>query len=60
LFPELKGTLVERELRHVIEDLRQVSDEFYYSKDQRWYETKGYPASLAPFSFFGTFQTRRP
>ena len=45
LFPELKGTLVERELRHVIEDHSQVSYEFFYPKDQHWYETKGYPAS---------------
>ena len=45
VFPDLKGTLVERELRQVIEDHTQVSYEFYYPKDQRWYETKGYPAS---------------
>ena len=45
LFPELKGTIVERELRQVIEDHTQVSYEFYYPKDKRWYETKGYPAS---------------
>ena len=45
VFPELKGTVVERELRHVIEDHRQVSYEFFYPKDQHWYETKGYPAS---------------
>ena len=45
LFPDLKGTLVERELRRVIQDHVQISFEFYYPKDQRWYETKGYPAS---------------
>ena len=45
VFPELKGTLVERELRSVLEDHVQVSYEFHYPKDQRWYETKGYPAS---------------
>lgn len=45
LFPDLKGTLVEREIRHVIEDHVQATYEFYYPKDQRWYETKGYPAS---------------
>lgn len=42
LFPDLKGTIVERELRSVIEDHMQVSFEFYYPKDQHWYETKGY------------------
>jgi PAS domain S-box-containing protein len=45
VFPDLKGTLVERELRSVIQDHVQVCFEFYYPKDQRWYETKGYPAS---------------
>jgi PAS domain S-box-containing protein len=45
LFPDLKGTTVERELRSVIEDHMQVSFEFYYPTDQRWYETRGYPAA---------------
>jgi PAS domain S-box-containing protein len=45
LFPEVKGTIAERELRSVIEDQRQVSFEYYHPKDQHWYETKGYPAS---------------
>jgi hypothetical protein len=45
VFPDLKGTVVERELRHLIEEHMQVSYEFFYPKDQRWYETKGYPAS---------------
>ena len=45
LFPELKGTPVERDLRSVLEDHVQVRFEFYYPTDQHWYETKGYPAS---------------
>jgi PAS domain S-box-containing protein len=45
LFPDLKGTLVERELRQVIEAHAPITYEFFYPKDQRWYETKGYPAS---------------
>ena len=35
LFPDLKGSLVERELRQVIEDHTQISYEFFYPKDQR-------------------------
>lgn len=35
VFPDLKGTLVERELRSVIDDRVQISFEFYYPKDQR-------------------------
>jgi PAS domain S-box-containing protein len=45
LFPDLKGTLVERKLRQVIEAHAPITYEFFYPKDQRWYETKGYPAS---------------
>lgn len=45
VFPDLKGTVIERELRQVLDDHVQVTYEFYYSKDQHWYETKGYPAS---------------
>lgn len=45
LFPELRGTIFERELRHVIQDHVQVSYEFQSAKDRRWYETKGYPSS---------------
>jgi PAS domain S-box-containing protein len=42
VFPELKGTIVERELRLVIEEHVQVNFEFCFPKDQHWYETKGY------------------
>ena len=45
IFPDLKGTTVERELRSVIEDHMQASFEFYSPKDLRWYEIRGYPAS---------------
>lgn len=59
LFPELKGTIVEREIRHVIEDHVQVSYEFYYPKDQRWYETKGYPASPGAILVFRDITARK-
>ena len=45
LVPALKGTTVERQVRSVIEDHMQVSFEFYYPQDQRWYEIRGYPAT---------------
>jgi PAS domain S-box-containing protein len=59
LFPELKGTLVERELRQVLEDHVQVTYEFYYSKDQHWYETKGYPASPGAILVFRDITARK-
>ena len=59
LFPELKGTIAERELRSVIEDHMQVSFEFYNPKDQRWYEKKGYPASPGAILVFRDITTRK-
>jgi PAS domain S-box-containing protein len=45
LFPALKGSVVEREIRSVLQDHVQVSFEYYHANDERWYEIKGYPAS---------------
>jgi PAS domain-containing protein len=45
VWPQLKGTFVEKELFRVIDDHVQVSFEFRNPRDQRWYETKGYPSS---------------
>ena len=59
LFPDLKGTLVERELRQVIQDHVQISFEFYYPKDQCWYETKGYPASPGAILVFRDITARK-
>ncbi len=59
VFPDLKGTQVERELRQVIENHVQVNYEFYYPKDQRWYETKGYPASPGVILVFRDITTRK-
>lgn len=59
VLPELKGTLVETELRHVIEDHMQVNFEFYYPRDQHWYETKGYPASPGAILVFRDITARK-
>ena len=59
VFPELKGTDVQRELRQVIEAHLQVTFEFYYPKDQRWYETKGYPASPGAILVFRDVTARK-
>ena len=52
LFPEMKGTPAERQVRSVIDDHVQVHYEFYDPKDQRWYETKGYPVSPGAILIF--------
>lgn len=59
VFPDLKGTLVERELRSVIDDHVQISFEFYYPKDQHWYETKGYPGSPGAILVFRDITARK-
>jgi len=59
VFPELKGTVVEKELRAVLEDHVQVSYEFFYPKDRRWYETKGYPASPGAILVFRDITARK-
>jgi PAS domain-containing protein len=46
VWPQLKGTFVEKELSRVIDDHVQVSFEFHNPRDQRWYETKGTPLLL--------------
>ena len=59
VWPELKGTVLEREMRHAIEGHLQVSFEFYNPKDQRWYETKGYPASPGVILVFKDITARK-
>ena len=44
LFPDVKGTLVERQLRQALEDNTTIRFEFLYPGDQHWYETQGYPS----------------
>jgi PAS domain-containing protein len=59
VFPDLKGTIIERELRQVLDDHVQVNYEFYYPKDQHWYETKGYPASPGAILVFRDITARK-
>jgi PAS domain S-box-containing protein len=59
VFPDLKGTIIERELRQVLDDHVQVTYEFYYPKDQHWYETKGYPASPGAILVFRDITARK-
>ena len=59
VFPDLKGTVIERELHQVLSDHVQVSYEFYYPKDQHWYETKGYPVSPGAILVFRDITARK-
>ena len=59
LFPELKGTNAERELRTVIEDHTQANFEFDYPKGH-WYEMKAYPASPGAILVFRDITHKEP
>ena len=59
VFPDLKDTLVERELRSVLNDHVPISFEFFYPKDQHWYETKGYPGSPGAILLFRDITARK-
>ena len=59
LFPDLKGTLVERELRQVIEDHTQISYEFFYLKTSIGMKQRDIRRPPEPFLFFGTSRPER-
>jgi PAS domain S-box-containing protein len=52
LFPDLKGTIVERKIREMLEHDVHIHYEFFYPADQRWYETRGYPSSNGAILIF--------
>ena len=52
VFPEIKGTVVERKLREVVEEDISIRYDFYYPGDKRWYETQGYPSSPGAILIF--------
>ena len=45
LFPDLKGTVAEQQLRRALDDQRPIQYELYSPADQRWYDTQGFPSS---------------
>ncbi|HKY72000.1 MAG TPA: PAS domain-containing protein [Nitrospira sp.] len=59
LFPELMGTMAERELRRVLEDESPIQHEIYYPADQRWYEIQGFPSSPGAIFIFRDITARK-
>ena len=45
LFPDLKGTVADQQLRRALDDQRPIQHELYSPVDQRWYDTQGFPSS---------------
>ena len=52
VFPDAKGTIVEQRIREVLEQDAPMQYEFFYPKDQRWYETRAYPSSPGAILIF--------
>lgn len=50
---------MESELRRVIQDHVHVAFEFYYPRDQHWYDTKGYPASPGAIVVFRDISAKK-
>jgi len=44
LFPDVKGTIVERKIREALEHHVLTEDEFFYPADQHWYAVRAYPS----------------
>jgi PAS domain S-box-containing protein len=44
LFPDVKGTIVERQLRLALKDEVSIEFEFLYPGDQHQYKIQGYPS----------------
>ena len=44
VFPETKGTIVERELNRVFKEGVPTKYDFYLPPAKRWYETSAYPS----------------
>ena len=59
LFPDLKGTLAENELRRALEDDVPILHEFYHTADQRWYEAQGFPSSPGVLLIFKDITERK-
>jgi PAS domain S-box-containing protein len=59
LFPEVKGTIVERELRQALEDHVSIKFEFLYPGDKHWYEIQGYPSTPGVILVFRDITDRK-
>jgi PAS domain S-box-containing protein len=59
LFPGLKGTDAEQQLRHALDDQRPIQHEVYSPADQRWYEVQGFPSSPGVVLIFRDITERK-
>jgi PAS domain S-box-containing protein len=59
VFPAVKGSIVEHELRRALEDEAPIHFEFLYPADQHWYEADGFPASPGVVLIFRDITSRK-
>ena len=59
LFPDVKGTIVERELHKALEDHTSIKFEFLYPGDRHWYEIQGYPSQPGAILVFRDITDRK-
>jgi PAS domain-containing protein len=59
VFPDLKGTIVERELRRLLEDDIPIQCEFHYPADKDRYEMQGFPCSPGAILIFRDITHRK-
>ena len=59
VYPEVKGTVVERDILRALEDEVWINYEFFYPGDQHWYQTNGYPSSPGVILVFRDITDRK-
>lgn len=59
IYPDMKDTSLERDLRLAMENGQTISTEFYYSSHERWYENRVYPQANGISVFFSDISPRK-
>src|SRR6478672_4588950 len=59
VFPELRGTIVEKEIRRALENGVRIQYEYLFPTDQRWYEVQGYPSAEGVILLFRDITDRK-
>ena len=59
VFPEAKGTIVERELTRALNELTGTKYDFFLAPARRWYETSVYPSKQGAILVFRDITNRK-
>lgn len=58
-FPEVKGTIVEKEIKRSLENGVRIEYEFWFPTDKHWYEVQGYPSTEGVILVFRDITNRK-